>query len=99
MKKKFLLPMLAMIFAAGMAFATADSTVDNPQTKYVDVNGTWHAIQESDLNCGIGSAECLVMFEEDPNSNTYQVYHSENDTDPVRGGGNITVLEGPVPTN
>ena len=94
--KKFFIPMLAMIFAVGMAFATADTAVEDYATKYILVDDTWHTI---DVDCGIGQVECVVMFEEDPNLNIYQVFNSRDEDDKAEGNGTLKVIDGPVPSN
>lgn len=100
MKKKFLLPMLAMIFAVGMAFATADASVDDDaEKKYIYVDQTWRTIQAGQLDCGEGDIDCTVMFQDDPTSTVYEVYNSKNDTDPVLGSGGLNILQGSVPQN
>lgn len=96
MKKKFFLPMLAMIFAVGMAFATAEPSVENAEIKYVYVNGTWHTI---DVICANGQAECMVRFEQDLSRTPYQVFNSEDLEDAASGVGTISVIPGPVPSN
>lgn len=63
---KILLPMLAFIFAIGVAFATVDLKPE-PEPKilandYVLIDGSWEAIPEQ--NCTIGSKTCRVQFGE-----------------------------------
>ena len=59
---KFLLPMLAIIFAIGVAF-TAPENTEEPQVQafdYILVDGSWEAIPEQ--NCPIGGKTCRVQL-------------------------------------
>ncbi|PKD19480.1 hypothetical protein APR41_16090 [Salegentibacter salinarum] len=102
--KKFLLPMMAFIFAIGMAFATVNMEPepeipesDNYATMYVHINGEWYDIQ---VDCEIGTSDCIVEFDEDPTLGaTYEVYNSDDFNDPAEGGGIIKSLEGFPPTD
>lgn len=62
MKTKFLLPMLAFIFAIGMAFATAEPKPEAKiQSDYVHLgNNNWQEIPEQDCQ-GIAQT-CKVRF-------------------------------------
>ena len=75
---KFLLPMLAFVFAIGVAFATVDLNPE-PEPKilandYVLVNGSWKAIPEQ--NCEGGLKNCRVQFGVD--GPIYEVYDLMN---------------------
>ncbi|APS37443.1 DUF6520 family protein [Salegentibacter sp. T436] len=100
---KVILPMLAIIFAIGLTFATVDpepkpelSESDNYATMYVNIGNNWHEIE---VECGNGDEECLVIFTEDPSGTPYQVYNSPNTNDEAFGTLNIKRVEGPVPSN
>ena len=62
MKKKFLLPVMAMVVAIGMSFATERSTAD-PEMDYYLENGVFIPIG-AELDCGVGTLDCLVQIEE-----------------------------------
>ncbi len=85
MKTKFLLPILAMIFAVGTAFTTLDK-VEDPNQDYILQNGTFMPLG-TELNCGNGSSTCRVQLE--PNGEIYDVYDGINPN--VIKKGNTTV--------
>lgn len=93
---KIFVPILAMVFAVGMAFATADTAPEDYAEKYVLVENVWHVIQ---VDCGIGQIDCMVMFADDPNSTPYQVYNTRNQNDLAVGSGQLKIIDGPVPSN
>jgi|TARA_B100000678_G_C17920415_1_gene387092 hypothetical protein len=80
---KFLLPMLAMIFAIGLTFATVDpepkpEPVEQAQD-YILLNGTtWVSIDEQP--CETGEFTCRVQDGE--NGPIYEVYDERNDEEP-----------------
>lgn len=104
--KKLILPIVAIVFAIGMAFATTNFTLepkgspdvpnDLQATMFVRVNNNWH---EVDVDCEDGDSLCQVTFSEDPEGNSYQVYNSQNINDPAFGSGSIKIIDGPVPSN
>ncbi|WP_373059478.1 DUF6520 family protein [Zunongwangia sp. H14] len=60
--RKLILPMLAIVFAIGMAFATVDV---KPEPKlqvqdFIILNGSWQAIPEQD--CEPGDETCRVKL-------------------------------------
>ncbi|TXK77856.1 DUF6520 family protein [Mesonia sp. K4-1] len=62
MKNKFLIPVLAMIFATGLSFATAERN-DEQALDYIRVNNQWMAIPE--IDCGqAGENECQVELQD-----------------------------------
>ncbi|MDT0650805.1 DUF6520 family protein [Autumnicola edwardsiae] len=78
---KFLLPMLAMIFAIGLMFATP--TEDNdPDNDYVILNGSWEAIPEQ--NCEAGEFDCQVRYGQ--NGPVLEVYDAMGDEEPKPSG-------------
>lgn len=101
---KMILPMMVMIFAVGLMFATVDSEPklelsesDNYATMYVNIGNNWYPIE---VDCGIGTNNCLAKFEEDPSPGTpYQVYNSEDLDDPAEGSVIIKQLEGFPPND
>lgn len=71
MKTKFLLPVLAMIFATGMSFTTAElgkeQTVD-----YIRVDNQWMAIPE--IDCGqVGPYNCRVKLQDGSEHPIYDI--------------------------
>lgn len=73
MKTKFLLPVLAMIFATGMSFTTVNMTQD-PTKDYIFVNNQWMPIQE--IDCGQPSSRnCEVQL---PDGSIHQVYDTNS---------------------
>lgn len=88
MKTKFLIPVLAAIFAIGMSFTTVKD-VTNPSQDYILQNGNFMPVG-SELNCGTGSKVCQVQFEQ--NGPVYDVYDAENTSTLKRGAGQIIRL-------
>ncbi|SDR68399.1 hypothetical protein SAMN04487764_0237 [Gillisia sp. Hel1_33_143] len=74
--KKLILPMMAFIFAIGLAFANVDmKTEPVVETQdYVFINGSWEGIPEQ--NCAQGSATCRVQFGQ--GGPIYDVYDEMN---------------------
>ncbi len=98
---KVILPMMAMIFAIGLTFATVDpepeiTDIESYATMYVNVDGDWHEIE---VDCETGNTECLVIFTEDPSGTPYQVYNSPSLNDEALGSEGIKPVDGPVPSN
>lgn len=75
MKTKFLLPVLAMIFAIGMSFTTAPSTGE-PAVDYIRVGNSWEAIPE--INCGEGPRTCQVELQDGSVHNVYDMQSLES---------------------
>jgi hypothetical protein len=70
MKTKFLLPVLAMIFAIGMSFTTvnADKAV---ATGFIETSpGNWEQV---DVDCPTGLNDCRMFFSSEPDK-IYSVY-------------------------
>jgi hypothetical protein len=88
MKTKFLIPVLAAIFAIGMSFTTLDSA-GNPSQDYIVQDGVFMPLGE-ELNCGNGSIVCRVQLE--PNGQIYEVYDSINPSVLKKGNGDIKKL-------
>ncbi len=87
MKTKFLIPVLAMIFAIGMSFTTLDK-VGDPSQDYILQNGSFNSIG-TELNCGQGTMVCKVQL---PDGNIYEVYDSPNAKSLKKGDGDIRKL-------
>lgn len=90
---KILLPMLAFIFAIGMAFTEPEHTVD-PQVQVYDYildNGTWRAVPEQ--NCqGIGDF-CRVQL--GTNGPVYDLYDEMGDPEPKPSGSGDPIIINP----
>ncbi|MBC9795383.1 DUF6520 family protein [Sinomicrobium weinanense] len=84
MKTKFLLPVLALIFATGMSFATANLNAD-PNFDYIQRNG-WEMIPEV-TTCTPDAQPCLGESQSD--GLIYQVFDSPNELDPKSGNGEV----------
>ncbi|MEH6679819.1 MAG: DUF6520 family protein [Sediminicola sp.] len=87
MKTKFLLPVLAIIFAVGMSFTSAKMDVD-PDNDYIFRNNQWQAIPE--INCNPEDQACLVLVT--PEEEEYEVYDSPNSNDPKEGDGTVAAV-------
>lgn len=77
---KILLPMLAFIFAIGMAFATTDLK-EEPEVlalDYYEENGVWKSVPEQD--CGVGVEICRVQF--GTNGTPHDLYDNMGDDEP-----------------
>ncbi|WP_286760598.1 DUF6520 family protein [Salegentibacter sp. UBA1130] len=84
--RKFILPMMAFIFAIGMSFATVGLEAD-PQNDYIQRNGTWEAIPEQD--CGMGEETCQVIK---AGEGPFTLYDAQNLSSVKKGGGDYIVL-------
>lgn len=87
MKTKFLLPVLALIFATGMSFATANLTAD-PDNDYIFRDG-WEELPEVE-DCNPLNQNCLAYSVSE--NQTYPIYDSMNFADPKEGDGTIAVI-------
>ena len=78
-KLKVILPMLAIIFAIGLTFASVSPKTDlNVQANdYIQVGGSWVAIPEQ--TCEEGEFTCRVQ---DGDNGPYEVYDEMNDDEP-----------------
>lgn len=86
MKTKFLLPVLALIFATGMSFATANLNAD-PENDYIFRDG-WEELPEVDCN-PLREACLAYSVSEDQ---TYPLYDSMSFLDPKEGDGTVAVI-------
>lgn len=86
MKTKFLLPVLAMIFATGMSFTTLQASED-AETGYIERSpGQWEQVN---VDCQ-GTDKCLVKFRGE--TEIYQVFEGMNTSQPIKGSGVVKVL-------
>lgn len=79
-KLKILLPMLAFIFAIGMAFATTEPK-EEPKIlalDYYQENGIWKSVPEQ--NCGVGQFTCRVQF--GTSGTSHILYDNMGDSEP-----------------
>jgi len=72
MKTKFLLPVLAIIFATAMSFTTVEMNKTQGQD-YIRSNNQWMPIPEVD--CGNGGLKCQVRL---PDGSVHEVYDTQN---------------------
>lgn len=74
---KFLLPMLAIIFAIGVAFTAPEAQEEPPVQAYdyILVNGSWRAVAEQ--NCSGTQFTCQVQL--GTNGQVYDLYDEMND--------------------
>lgn len=76
MKTKFLLPVMAMIFAIGISFASVKGN-STTATGFIQTAQGWEQV---DVNCPEGSNSCEMYFSSNPQE-IYPVYDAP--------GGNI----------
>ncbi|ADF52561.1 MAG: hypothetical protein CMP12_20950 [Zunongwangia sp.] len=89
-KLKVILPLLAIIFAIGVAFATVG---DNSKTElqandYVQLNGTWQAIPEQ--SCENGEFTCQVQLGQ--NGPVLDVYDERGDNQPKASASDMPTV-------
>lgn len=87
MKTKFLIPVLAALFAIGMSFTTLEKVAD-PSQDYILQNGTFMPLG-TELNCGSGNKNCKVKLQ---NGNVYDVYDAADPNSLKRGNGQVIIL-------
>ncbi len=87
MKTKFLMPVLAAIFAIGMSFTTLEKVAD-PSQDYILQNGSFMPIG-TELNCGIGNKTCTVKLQD---GNVYNVYDAADPNTLKKGDGRTRTL-------
>ena len=85
-KLKMILPMLAFIFAIGLAFAFTNSD-EEANKDYIQRNGQWEAITEVD--CGTGTQPCEVTVGGD---GPFDVYDEKNLSTKKKGDGTLIIL-------
>ncbi len=73
MKTKVFLPMMAVICAIGMAFATAETNY-SAATGFIETAQGWEQV---DVDCEDGEFTCRVAYESDPETE-YIVYEAPN---------------------
>lgn len=88
MKTKFLLPVLAMVFAIGMSFATGNQ-ISDPSTDYVLENGSFEALG-MEIDCKPGEETCKVQIEQ--NGPIYEVYDAAHPNSAKPGTGRVYKL-------
>ncbi|MCX2839103.1 DUF6520 family protein [Salinimicrobium sp. MT39] len=88
MKTNFLLPMIAMIFAIGMSFAT-DSVLIDPNQDYVRLDDGSFMPLGKEIDCGIGDSTCEVEL---PNGEIRPVYDASDPNTPKVGDGEVNQL-------
>lgn len=100
---KVILPLMAMIFAVGLTFATVNSEPEpkiseneNYALMYVNIDGAWHGIE---VDCETGETNCRVIFTDAPTEGTFQVYNSQDLEDPAKGSTGVKETQTPFPNN
>ena len=90
MKKRFLIPVMAMFLAVGMSFATTNPKGENEvqALDYYKVGGTWHSVAEQD--CGEGIYTCRVQF--GGNGTPHDLYDNMGDIKPKPSGTSDPVI-------
>ena len=87
MKTNFLIPVVAMIFAIGMSFATPVQETD-PTQDYILEDGSFVPLGQ-ELDCGEGNVVCQVRF---PNGEITEVYDAADPDSLKQGDGEIEDL-------
>lgn len=90
---KFLLPMLAFVFAIGVAFTSPDIK-EEPTVQAYDyyfVNGSWEAVPQQ--NCSGTKFICRIQM--GTNGPIYELYDEENDTSPKRSSSENPIIINP----
>ncbi len=100
---KMILPMMAIIFAIGLTFATVnpEPEPEMPESEsyalmYVNIDGDWHEIE---VDCETGTSDCLVIFTDAPSEGTFQVYNSQDLGDPAKGSTRVKETQTSFPSN
>ena len=83
MKTKFFLPMIAMIFAIGMSFATENVEIDPTQDYYQPSSGVFMSLGQ-EIDCGLGNKTCIVEL---PNGEVHQVFDAPDPNTLKKGDG------------
>ncbi|WP_268225214.1 DUF6520 family protein [Sinomicrobium oceani] len=87
MKTKFLLPVLALVFATGMSFATANLNAD-PDNDYIERDG-WEMIPEV-TSCTPTEQACFGLSQSD--GLVYRIYDTPDVNDPKEGNGTVQAV-------
>ena len=78
MKTKFLLPMIAMMFAIGISFASVESNASSA-IGFIQTDEGWEQV---DVGCETGSKTCRMYYSSDPN--TIYVVHDAPGGNPLK---------------
>lgn len=85
--RKIMLPMMAIICAIGMVFATANTNY-SAATGFIETAQGWEQVN---VNCEEGENTCRAYYSSDPNT-VYNVYPTpDNDSDPLPSASPIAV--------
>ncbi|MGY5851128.1 DUF6520 family protein [Salegentibacter sp. F14] len=84
--KNVMLPMMAILFAIGMSFATVGLEVD-PQNDYIQRNGNWEALPEQE--CGQGTENCRVIVD---GQGPFLLYDSQSLSSLKKSDGDIIII-------
>ena len=87
MKTNFLIPVVAMIFAIGMSFATPGQETD-PTQDYILHEGSFVPLGQ-EIDCGVGTLVCQVRLQ---NREIEEVYDAADPNSQKPGNGEIKDL-------
>lgn len=83
MKTKFLVPVLAAIFAIGMSFTTEKKQSDPSQDYYQQSNGVFMPLGR-EIDCGNGNKTCIIEL---PDGQVYEVFDAPESSTLKKGDG------------
>ena len=87
MKTKVFLPMMAIICAIGMSFATAETNYSTA-TGFIETAQGWEQVE---VSCEVGENTCRAYYSSDPNT-VYTVYPTPDDKEtPLSSASPIAV--------
>lgn len=90
MKTKVLIPVMTMILAVGMSFASVVNPPSDPTTDYIrDNNGNFKSLH-MELDCGNGNSTCQVQIVK--NGPIYDVYDAQDPQTLKTGDGTVKKL-------
>lgn len=79
-KLKLLIPMMVLVMAIGMAFASNTYEVS---TGWINLNGVPTQLENQPCDNGSGN-DCRVTFEDDPEGHVYTVYTDATLATPIK---------------
>ncbi|MGM0934582.1 MAG: DUF6520 family protein [Bacteroidota bacterium] len=85
--RNLMLPMMAILFAIGMAFANVNFNT-TPNNDYIVVDG--ETIEIDEMDCGIGTETCQVQLEQ--GGPLYPVFDDANLNNQKIGDGTVIRL-------
>lgn len=88
MRTRFFLPVMAMILAIGMSFATENVEIDPTQDYYQESSGVFMPLGR-EIDCGDGDKLCEVRLS---NGEIHTVYDAPDPNSAKKGDGQIRDL-------